>query len=146
MELRLIKIDTNYCANLIFWFWWNVNNTVEITDGWVQPGIWCMSLLTYSFSKKHISPWSWFLDLSLAVLLCFVWLLLCVLVWAWVSPLFGTTLIFTTPEVPDFCLDPESELGRLELATLGLELLVDLGRTELSLDLKAEIVYPYVSP
>ncbi len=27
-----IKIDKNHWANLIFSFWWNENNTVEITD------------------------------------------------------------------------------------------------------------------
>ncbi len=38
------KNDTNHSANLIFSFWWNENNTVEIPDGWVQSGIWCTNL------------------------------------------------------------------------------------------------------
>ncbi len=39
---KSIKIHTNYWGNLIFLFWWNENNTMEIPDGWVQSGIRCI--------------------------------------------------------------------------------------------------------
>ena len=45
--ISFLKIDTNHCWNLIFSFWWNENNTMEILDGWVQSGIWRMNLLGF---------------------------------------------------------------------------------------------------